>query len=174
MKLLNNPVELLHGDENCFNIAFHVAEQNPSLRLQAGVFFMFDHNMKYWDSFYMNHYWCITQDFKIVDETKHLWEKMSAKVDFKFKLPEDVSKIKILMITDPYKQLKLVNILQSTDQSVVGPYRHPLAIGSADIVYLPGLFFNPQAIPPFIIERMKDPGYFTIEEAINYGIAKSN
>jgi hypothetical protein len=174
MKALNNPVEFLHGEENCFNLAFHVAENNPDLRMQAGVFFMFDHNLKYWDSIYLNHYWCITPEGKIVDETRHLWDKFAKKLNFKYQLPGNTDDIKILMITDSYKQLKLVTLLQSTDPQIINPFRHPLALGGADIVYLPGCFFKPEIVPAFIIERMKSPGYFTVEEALQYGTAKSN
>lgn len=164
MKSVNQPVAFLHGDENCFNIAYGIASEHANLRLQAGVFLAFDHKNKYWDSWYMNHYWCITQDYKIVDCTRHLWQKFASHLDFEIQIPKDP---KILVISDAYKQLKLIETLQSLDQMVVGPYRHSHAFGESDLVYLPGFFFEQSQIPEFVIEKMKSPGYFTIEDVDN-------
>jgi hypothetical protein len=163
MKLLNNPVGFATGDENCFNIAYDVASRNPELRLQAGIFLLFDYNSKYWDSIYLNHYWCITPDVSIVDGTKGLWEKFAAKVDFKIQLSPEYGS-KIILLGDPSMQIKLINILQSEQQEVVGPTRHPEFFGGAEVIYMPGVFFKPEAIPAFIIETMKFPGFFTVED----------
>lgn len=165
MKTIDTPREFITGDENCFNIAYAVASSNPELVLQAGVFLMFDHKNKYWDSIYTNHYWCITPERKIVDQTRHLWPKFAAKLDFEYKFPEHP---KVLMLGDAYVQVKLIDILQSDDEHVVSITRTPRFFGEADVVYMPGIFFAPKFIPEWIKEQMKVKGFFTIADVISH------
>lgn len=165
LKPINPPVDYIRGEENCFNIAFNTAIETPSLRLQGGIFIAFDHKNKFWDGLYMNHYWCITQDNKIVDNTKHLWSKHGKMLDFEIQLPKG-DDTEILIITDSVKQLQLIKLLQTTDAAVIAPYRHSRAFGNADLVYMPGAYFNQEQIPGFITKLMDEQGYFTVLDVI--------